>query len=40
MPIAGNAFAMPDLLAIPAFNDNYIWTLVDDGGHALVVDPW
>lgn len=39
MPIAGNAFAMPDLHAIPAFTDNYIWTLVDDGGHALVVDP-
>jgi hydroxyacylglutathione hydrolase len=27
-----------DLLAIPAFTDNYIWVL-HDGGHALVVDP-
>lgn len=27
------------LLALPAFDDNYIWTLVDDGGRALVVDP-
>ena len=27
------------LLALPAFDDNYIWTLVDEGGRALVVDP-
>jgi len=27
------------LIALPAFDDNYIWTLVDDGGRALVVDP-
>lgn len=27
------------LLALPAFNDNYIWTLVGSGGSALVVDP-
>ncbi|WFC43275.1 hydroxyacylglutathione hydrolase [Pseudoxanthomonas sp. SE1] len=27
------------LLALPAFDDNYIWALVDDDGDALVVDP-
>lgn len=27
------------LLPLPAFDDNYIWTLSDDAGHALVVDP-
>lgn len=27
------------LLALPAFDDNYIWLLADDNGHALVVDP-
>ena len=27
------------LIALPAFDDNYIWTLADDAGHALVVDP-
>jgi hydroxyacylglutathione hydrolase len=27
------------LLPLPAFDDNYIWTLRDDAGHALVVDP-
>ncbi|WP_454831560.1 hydroxyacylglutathione hydrolase [Pseudoxanthomonas wuyuanensis] len=27
------------LLAIPAFEDNYIWALVDDDGDALIVDP-
>lgn len=27
------------LLALPAFEDNYIWALVDDDGDALVVDP-
>ena len=27
------------LLALPAFEDNYIWALVDDEGDALVIDP-
>ena len=27
------------LQALPAFDDNYIWTLRDDAGHTLVVDP-
>lgn len=27
------------LQAIPAFEDNYIWALVDDDGDALIVDP-
>ena len=27
------------LLPLPAFDDNYIWTLRDEAGHALVVDP-
>ena len=27
------------LLALPAFEDNYIWALVDDDGDALVIDP-
>lgn len=27
------------LLPLPAFDDNYIWTLIDDGGRALIVDP-
>lgn len=27
------------LLPLPAFDDNYIWTLCDDDGRALVVDP-
>lgn len=27
------------LLAVPAFNDNYIWLLAGDDGRALVVDP-
>jgi hydroxyacylglutathione hydrolase len=27
-----------DLIAIPAFTDNYIW-MIHDGAHALVVDP-
>jgi len=27
------------LLPLPAFEDNYIWTLRDDAGRALVVDP-
>lgn len=27
------------LQALPAFEDNYIWTLADDDGRALVVDP-
>jgi len=26
-------------LPLPAFADNYIWTLVDDAGDALVIDP-
>ncbi|MEZ5465706.1 MAG: hydroxyacylglutathione hydrolase [Lysobacteraceae bacterium] len=30
---------MPTLYAIPAFTDNYIWTLTDDQSSALVVDP-
>jgi hydroxyacylglutathione hydrolase len=29
----------PDLQALPAFADNYIWVLRDDAGRALVVDP-
>ena len=27
------------LRPLPAFDDNYIWTLADDEGHALIVDP-
>ena len=27
------------LTALPAFEDNYIWALVDDDGNAVVVDP-
>lgn len=27
------------LLNLPAFDDNYIWMLADERGHALVVDP-
>lgn len=27
------------LTALPAFEDNYIWTLVDDEGNAVIVDP-
>lgn len=27
------------LIPLPAFEDNYIWTLRDDAGRALVVDP-
>ena len=27
------------LLALPAFDDNYIWSLVGDDGRALFVDP-
>jgi hydroxyacylglutathione hydrolase len=27
------------LLALPAFEDNYIWAVVDDEGDALIVDP-
>ena len=27
------------LQALPAFDDNYIWLLRDEAGHALVVDP-
>lgn len=27
------------LLPLPAFDDNYVWTLLDDAGHALVIDP-
>lgn len=27
------------LQALPAFDDNYIWTLADDNGRALIVDP-
>jgi hydroxyacylglutathione hydrolase len=27
------------LRPLPAFEDNYIWTLSDDGGQAIVVDP-
>ena len=27
------------LTALPAFADNYIWTLIDDDGNAVVVDP-
>jgi hydroxyacylglutathione hydrolase len=27
------------LTPLPAFEDNYIWTLADAGGHGLIVDP-
>lgn len=27
------------LTALPAFEDNYIWALVNDDGHAVIVDP-
>ncbi len=30
---------MMHLLALPAFSDNYIWTLIDDERRALIVDP-
>jgi hydroxyacylglutathione hydrolase len=30
---------VPHLRALPAFEDNYIWTLSDDDGRGLVVDP-
>jgi hydroxyacylglutathione hydrolase len=30
---------MLSLRPLPAFSDNYIWTLADDAGQALVVDP-
>ena len=30
---------MLQLRAIPAFQDNYIWTLADADGRAIVVDP-
>src|SRR5260221_10215672 len=30
---------MLELRAIPAFEDNYIWTLADADGQAIVVDP-
>ena len=30
---------MLSLRALPAFTDNYIWTLANDAGEALVVDP-
>ena len=30
---------MPQLRAIPAFDDNYIWALADADGAALLVDP-
>lgn len=30
---------MPTLRALPAFTDNYIWTLADGTGRALIVDP-
>ena len=28
-----------NLTSIPALQDNYIWTLHDDTGHCLIVDP-
>jgi hydroxyacylglutathione hydrolase len=30
---------MLSLCPLPAFSDNYIWTLADDAGQAIVVDP-
>jgi len=30
---------VPDLRALPALADNYIWTLADDTGRGIVVDP-
>lgn len=30
---------MPQLHALPAFHDNYIWVLADSDGRAVVVDP-
>jgi hydroxyacylglutathione hydrolase len=30
---------MLSLRPLPAFNDNYIWTLANPAGEALVVDP-
>jgi len=38
MPPAGRDSTMR-LLAVPAFDDNYIWILVDDASQALIVDP-
>ena len=29
----------PRLIPLPAFEDNYVWALVDESGDALVVDP-
>src|SRR6478672_12004504 len=37
-PRAGSDRRMP-LQALPAFTDNYIWTLADGAGRAVVVDP-
>ncbi|QKJ85952.1 Hydroxyacylglutathione hydrolase [Paramixta manurensis] len=28
-----------NLTSIPAFQDNYIWTLNDDDGHCVIIDP-
>lgn len=30
---------MPTLTALPALNDNYIWTLTGASGHAVIIDP-
>lgn len=30
---------MPTLIPLPAFADNYIWTVVSDGGAAVFIDP-
>ncbi|MDP0694043.1 hydroxyacylglutathione hydrolase, partial [Klebsiella pneumoniae] len=28
-----------NLNSIPAFDDNYIWVLIDEAGRCLIVDP-
>jgi hydroxyacylglutathione hydrolase len=38
-PPSRSSRLMLSLRALPAFNDNYIWTLANDAGEALVVDP-
>jgi hydroxyacylglutathione hydrolase len=40
MDFSGNGFSMRmlNVLAVPAFNDNYLW-LIHDGIHAVAVDP-
>ena len=36
--VGGCSMRMLTVLAVPAFNDNYLW-LIHDGVHAAAVDP-